>query len=75
MGKIPSVECPFIFWGDSLQEERRLMQLGWPIEDALTFCFSIRREGGLESFVKAQEEKAQKTTLEFAPQIELKDAK
>lgn len=38
--------------------EQRLIRLGWPLEDALTFCFSKRKEGGLEQFVTAEEEKA-----------------
>ena len=41
-----------------MSEELRLIKLGWPLEDALTFCFSKRKEGGLLEFVEAEEEKA-----------------
>lgn len=55
----PVAECPFIFFrGDTVSEELRLIRLGWPLEDAITFCFSKRKEGGLEEFVMAEEKKA-----------------
>lgn len=40
-----------------MSEELRLVRLGWPLEDAVTFCFSKRKEGGLLEFVEAQEAK------------------
>lgn len=41
-----------------MNEEIRLIRLGWPLEDALTLCFSLRKEGRLEAFVEAEEAKA-----------------
>ena len=32
-----------------MYEELRLMALGWPLEDALTFCHAMRKEGELET--------------------------
>lgn len=37
-------------------EERRLLHIGFPIEDAITLCDSMRRSGELESFIQNQEE-------------------
>ena len=39
-------------------EELRLISLGWPLEDAVTLCFSLRKEGRLEAFVEAEEARA-----------------
>ena len=41
-----------------MNEEIRLIRLGWPLEDALTLCFSMRKEGGLAAFVEAEEARA-----------------
>lgn len=40
-----------------MREEMRLVSIGWPLSDALTFCASMRRDRmDLERFVKAQED-------------------
>ncbi len=40
-----------------MNEERRLMQTGIPLEDAITLCASMRRERDtLERFIEKQEE-------------------
>lgn len=37
-------------------EERRLLSIGFPLEDALALCNSMRRDDGeLETFVNKQE--------------------
>ena len=41
-----------------MSEEIRLIRLGWTLEDALTLCFSLRKEGRLEAFVEAEEDRA-----------------
>lgn len=41
-----------------MNEERRLINIGMPIEDAIMVCFALRRAGGLEAFVRREEEKA-----------------
>lgn len=37
--------------------ERRLMAAGLPLDEAITLCQSMRREGGLAEFVAAAEER------------------
>lgn len=37
--------------------ERRLMAAGLPLDEAITLCQSMRREGGLPEFVAALEER------------------
>lgn len=40
-----------------MREEMRLVSIGWPLSEALTFCHSMRRERkDLERFIKAQED-------------------
>ena len=39
-----------------MDEERRLLSIGFPLEDAISICFSMRREGTLSDFVYQQEE-------------------
>lgn len=41
-----------------MTEELRLIRLGWPLEDAVTLCYSLRKEGRLKAFVEAEEAKA-----------------
>lgn len=38
-------------------EERRLIAAGLPLDEAITICVSMRREGGLPEFVAAMEER------------------
>lgn len=38
-------------------EERRLIAAGIPLDEAITLCQSMRREGGLAEFVAAMEER------------------
>lgn len=45
----------------TIYEEQRLISLGWPLEDAVTLCNSLRKEGVLQAFVEAEEEKARET--------------
>lgn len=35
--------------------ERKLLSTGMPIEDIVSMCDSLRREGGLEEYVQQQE--------------------
>ena len=45
-----------------MTEELRLIRLGWPLEGALTLCYSLRKEGKLTGFVEAEEAKARNET-------------
>jgi len=38
-----------------MYEEQRLTKLGYPLEDAVSLCHSLRREGTLEEFVAEEE--------------------
>ena len=49
-----------------MYEEMRLHSLGFPLEDALTLCDSLRKEGRLKQFV---EELEQKHRLQFAKEF------
>lgn len=40
-----------------MTEERRLLAAGMPLEDAISNCYAMRREGSLPSFVAEQEHK------------------
>lgn len=40
-------------------EEIRLVSIGWPLSDALSVCFTLKRDGyDVEKFVRAEEKKA-----------------
>ena len=38
-----------------MTDERRLMAAGMPLEDAISNCYAMRREGDLPEFVSEQE--------------------
>lgn len=39
-----------------MREEMRLVSIGWPLSDALTFCFTMRKDlEDLEGFVSQAE--------------------
>lgn len=38
-----------------MTEERRLIAAGIPIEDAISTCNDLRRDGGLPEFVRSKE--------------------
>ena len=38
-----------------MTEERRLLAAGMPLEDAISNCHALRREGSLPEFVERQE--------------------
>lgn len=39
-----------------MTEERRLMNAGIPLEDAISMCYDLRREGTLSEFVRSAEQ-------------------
>lgn len=39
-----------------MTEERRLMATGMPLEDAISNCYAMRREGNLREFVREKEQ-------------------
>lgn len=38
-------------------EERRLIAIGFPADEAICLCYSMRREGTLAAFVEQEERK------------------
>lgn len=38
-------------------EERRLIAIGFPADEAICLCYSMRREGTLAKFVEREEQK------------------
>ena len=51
-----------------MYEEMRLHSLGFPLEDALTLCDSLRKEGALKQFVEQLEDKHRR---EFAYEMNI----
>lgn len=44
-----------------MREEMRLVSIGWPLSDALTFCFTMRKDlEDLEGFVSQAEKEYRK---------------
>lgn len=39
-----------------MYDELRLVAIGFPLEDAVSICYSMRKEGDLEDFIHQQEE-------------------
>jgi len=40
----------------TMTEERRLMNTGIPLEDAISMCYDLRREGTLSEFIRSAEQ-------------------
>lgn len=40
-----------------MYEEQRLVSIGFPLEDAVSVCHTLRKDGTLDEFVKAEEDK------------------
>ena len=51
-----------------MYEEMRLHSLGFPLEDALTLCDSLRKEGTLKEFVERLEDEHRR---EFAYEMNI----
>lgn len=47
-----------------MNEERRLIALGYPADEALCICYSMRREGTLYEFVAQAEREYQERVKE-----------
>lgn len=52
-----------------MHDERRLMALGVPLEDAITICDDLRREGTLEEFIQAREEEYRRRCAQFVEEV------
>lgn len=53
-----SVPSFSLFGGCTMSNEMRLVAAGIPLEDAVMICFAMRKSGGLEEFIRQEEEKA-----------------
>lgn len=40
-----------------MKDELRLISIGFPLSDAVSICYSLRKEGTLEAFIREQEKK------------------
>lgn len=38
-----------------MYEEQRLVSIGFPLEDAVSVCHALRKDGNLDEFVEAEE--------------------
>lgn len=44
-----------------MYEEQRLISIGVPFSEAISICHSLRKEGGLEAYIKEQEQAYRET--------------
>lgn len=47
-----------------MSEERRLIAIGFPADEAICMCYSMRRDGTLAAFVEQEEKKFAERILE-----------
>lgn len=40
-----------------MKEELRLISIGFPLSEAVSICYSLRKDGTLEQFIQEQEKK------------------
>lgn len=52
-----------------MTEERRLIAIGFPADDAICMCHVMRREGTLAEFVKREEEKYRERCREHVKEV------
>lgn len=57
-----------------MSEEWRLVCIGFPLEDAISLCASMRREGTLNEFIKNEEAKYRLKLEQEAIKYELSSA-
>lgn len=53
----------------TLNEEQRLISIGYPLEEAFGICRSLRREGGLREFVEAREAEHRERCREYVREV------
>lgn len=53
-----------------MYEEHRLMALGFPLEDAISLCYSLRKEGTLHEFIENEEKKFRERLCQCAEKAE-----
>ena len=51
---------------DILKEELRLISIGFPLSEALSICYSLKKEGTLEEFIQQQEKEYRKQCEQLA---------
>ena len=52
-----------------MYDERRLVALGIPLEDAISICDDLRREGALEEYIQAQEKEYRRRCAQFVEEV------
>lgn len=49
-----------------VKEELRLISIGFPLSEALSICYSLKKEGTLEDFIQQQEKEYRKQCEQLA---------
>lgn len=52
-----------------MTEERRLISIGYPADDAICMCHAMRRDGTLAEFVRREEEKYRDRCREHVKEV------
>ena len=52
-----------------LTEERRLISIGYPADEAICMCHAMRRDGTLAEFVRREEEKYRNRCREHVKEV------
>lgn len=62
-----------LFWpqkeGERMTDERRLVSIGVPLEDAITICLDLRRDGGLEEYIRGQESEYRRRCARYVEEV------
>lgn len=52
-----------------MTDERRLVSIGVPLEDAITICMDLRREGSLETYIRDQEAEYRRRCARYVEEV------
>lgn len=52
-----------------MYDEKRLIVLGIPLEDAISICDAMRREGKLEEYIQAQEQEYRNRCARYVKEV------
>lgn len=52
-----------------MYEEQRLIMIGFPLDDAINICHSMRKDGSLETFVEEQEQIYKSKCAHFVKEV------
>lgn len=52
-----------------MYEEQRLIKIGFPLDDVINICHSMRKDGSLETFVEEQEQIYKSKCAHFVKEV------